>query len=434
MDTPLLEYLQTAEFTPNFGKVFKVGALVVEADGPAAALGDFCTIECDGRRVFAEVIRAERDRLTLCPFDPAPIRVGARVFASQGPPCPVGDQVLGQAFDAFGAPLEAGALPPRSDPPDARRWRTPPLARTTPRAQLVTGMRAIDGTLPLRLGQRMGVFAASGVGKTTFLASLARFTEVDRIVFCLVGERGREVEDLWRVTLDHHTRQRSVLVAATSDESAAKRLRAVDYALLLAETWRAQGLNVMLFVDSATRIAAAQRELGLAAGEPPASRGLTPSVFAIIPRFVERCGALAGSGSISALFTVLAETDDVDDPITELMKSVLDGHIILSRQLAEAGHFPAIDIARSVSRLADLGETAERVRLRRQVIKLWSRYEESKLLIETGLYKEGHDPELDEAINKRPAIKTFLQQEQAAFSSLSETLEGLSALVEDVPA
>jgi len=275
---------------------------------------------------------------------------------------------------------------------------------------VVTGIRAIDGLLPLARGQRIGIFAAPGVGKTTLLGQLAAQVIADRCVICLVGERGREVESLWSSGLTADARSRTALVASTSDETAAMRVQAVEQGLEIAADWRAHGHHVLLLLDSATRYAMALREIGLAAGEPPTIRAYTPGVFAALPRLVERCGAIRDGGAITAVMTVLSETDDVDDPITEVMKSLLDGHIILSRRIAEQGRYPAVDLPRSVSRLAEKVMTVEHRDLARQAMASIGNYESARTLIDAGVYATGSNMETDAAIRQRPALEAFLDQ------------------------
>ena len=287
-----------------------------------------------------------------------------------------------------------------------------PLERVALKSRFDTGIAGIDGLLTLARGQRIGIFAAAGVGKTTLIEQLASQAEYDRCVICLIGERGREVEAFWQNCQASRHPERFTLVASTSDESAALRARAGNYALCLADYWRRKGEHVLLIVDSVTRMAMAMREIGLAAGEPPTVRAYTPSVFAAIPRFVEHCGAIRSGGAITAVMTILSETDDVDDPIAEMMKSLLDGHIILSRQIAEQGHFPAIDISRSVSRQAGKLMSAEHLDSATEIRKLLSVYDESRTLVESGIYKAGSNAQLDTAIRLRPAIMKFLMQPQ----------------------
>jgi len=302
------------------------------------------------------------------------------------------------------------------------------MDRVDASAPLATGIRAIDGLLTLARGQRVGVFAASGVGKTSLMEQLAAQVESDRTIICLVGERGREVEAIWRKLSRRDDRKRYTVVAATSDESAVLRARAASYALCLADHWRSKGEHVLLLVDSVTRLAMALREIGLAAGAPPTVRAYTPNVFAALPRLVERCGATRSAGSITAIMTVLSETDDVDDPIVELMKSLLDGHIILSRTLAEQGHFPAIDVTRSVSRGAERLHSDEQVKAMREVVAMLAAYEEARVMIESGVYKAGTNLWVDRALAARAAVTAFLRQDSREAAGFDATLRTLQAL------
>jgi flagellum-specific ATP synthase len=284
--------------------------------------------------------------------------------------------------------------------------------------------------LTLGKGQRVGIFAASGVGKTSLMNQIVRQAGADVTILCLVGERGREIEAIWNGGLNADAKARTTLVAATSDQSAALRVRAAHYALALAEYWREQGKHVLLFLDSATRLAMAMREIGLASGEPPTVRAYTPSVFSIIPKMVERCGALRSGGAITAIMTVLSENDEVDDPVCEMMKSLLDGHIVLSRKLAELGQFPAIDIARSISRQASgLVPDAQR-RNALQILEWLSVHETARTLIDTGLYAKGHNVDMDTAIARHPRILRFLRQGQAEATPLAAIIPFLAKIVE----
>lgn len=428
-----LERLDRVDLAPAAGRVRRVMAARIEASGPAARIGDLCLIERDGAatsgRVAAEVVGIEPDGIVLVPLEDAPVRLGARVEAGTDQArVPVGDAFAGRAVDALARAIDgrgavasahsgvlAGAVPA-------------PLDRRDPSRVFATGIRAIDGLLTLGVGQRIGIFAASGVGKTSLIEQIAFQSTSDRCVLCLVGERGREVEALWRQVRARKDSARFTLVAATSDESAALRARAVSYALSLAEDWRARGEHVFLIVDSMTRVAMALREIGLAAGAPPTVRAYTPNVFATLPRIVERCGAIAGGGAITAVMTVLSETDDVDDPIVEVMKSLLDGHIVLSRTSAEQGHFPAIDVARSVSRQAARLVTPAQAGAMREVTAMLAAYEEARVMIESAVYAKGSNPVVDRAIAMRAAVNAFLCQPQDRASAVSDTVAALAAL------
>jgi len=436
---PFLRRLQGSDLIGRTGRVRRILPTYVEADGPSLPLGALCALETRSfvggeaaAPTLAKVVSVNRESVILAPFDGgAQTFSGARVEAlPDADTVPVGDGFLGRAIDALGRPIDGGP------PIRAVRFESleasaiSPLDRTSPDRVLETGVRAIDSLLTLGEGQRVGVFAASGVGKTSLMAQLAQQVEADCCVICLVGERGREVENLWSHALTAKAKARSTLVVATSDQAAAMRVRAADYAVALAEAWRREGRHVLLLLDSVTRLAMALREIGLAAGEPPTVRAYTPGVFAAIPRFVERCGALRAGGAITAVMTVLSETDDVDDPVSEMMRSLLDGHIVLSRTLAERGHFPPIDVSRSISRLAASLTDAKGRETAQRAASMLSAYEAARTLIETGVYVRGGDAAIDEAMDKRPALTAFLRQPQDERTPRAAALGALAAIVE----
>lgn len=407
------------------GQVTRIAANHIEADGPDGPIGAVCMISAGSAECLATIVAVQAGSVVLAPLDPLDgVRLGATVRLDALAIRPrTGDAFCGRVVDGLGRPLD-GATAPHGD--YAVERLLPTLDRVTSLAPLITGVRAIDGLLPLATGQRIGVFAAPGVGKTTLVSQLADQVDADRCVICLVGERGREVEALWSSGLSKAVRARTTVVAATSDQTAALRVQAVEQALALAGYWRAQGLRVLLVLDSATRYAMALRELGLAAGEPPTIRAYTPGVFAALPRLVERCGAARAGGAISAVFTVLSETDDVDDPIVEVMKSLLDGHIVLSRRIAETGRFPAVDVSRSISRLASAIMSPSHRALANEAQASIGAYDAARTLIEAGVYTAGADPEIDAAIRRRPALEAFLRQSETP-SSPKETLAALAA-------
>jgi len=424
---PFLDRLRAVETAPLYGHVEELGAGLIRASGPAARLGQLCDVALDGGVTTpAEVVAVGERGITLIPLalDASPA-LGARVTATpydRG--IAVGDGFAGRAVDALGWPIDgagpiAGGVRHVAEDISA-------LDRVSPSTVMATGIRAIDGLLTLGVGQRIGIFSASGVGKTSLVEQLAGQIDCDRCILCLVGERGREVSGLWDMAKGAAKPDRFTLVAATSDESPVMRARAVEQALALAEYWRARGEHVVLLIDSVTRLAMALREIGLAAGAPPTVRAYTPNVFAALPRMVERCGAVRGGGAITAIMTVLSETDEVDDPIVEVMKSLLDGHIVLSRLLAEQGHFPAIDIVRSVSRQAARLVGDDHLAMMRTATALLAVYDENRVMIESGVYRARSNERIDAAIAARPALAGFLRQrndEQVGMAAMLAALK-----------
>lgn len=401
------------DFAEYRGRVTRISGKRIEARGPLCRLGDYCEIDSgENTSLLAEVVAVDYDRVFLMPLSPSlTVKLGAEVVLSNKyADLLAGDGLANRAIDAMGRPIDGG--PPAAFIRRVNRQvaMAETLDRVTPGKAIATGIRVIDTILPVGEGQRIGIFAASGVGKTSLVEQLSQQISCDHVILCLVGERGREVEALWTAHKGKRHGAPVTIVAATSDESATMRVRAVEQALAMAEHWRTEGKHVVLFIDSITRLALALRELGLAAGEPPTLRALTPNVFAFMPQIVERCGAVRDGGAITAIFTVLSETDDVDDPIVELMKSLLDGHIILSRRLAERGHFPSIDVSGSVSRLASrlLDRDAMTLAVRAQA--LLSEYEEAQPMIESGVYRAGSSRAIDEAIATLPKLNQFLKQ------------------------
>ncbi|WP_375397076.1 FliI/YscN family ATPase [uncultured Sphingomonas sp.] len=408
---PLLDRLDWIDSAPAFGFVEALGMGFVRASGPSAALGHLCKIDVvAGEPATAEIVAADNRGITLVPLDgEGGFRLGARVTATiTDDRSSAGGGFAGRAVDALGRAIDGGA-PPSIDR-SGETGMTAALDRVSPTEILATGIRAIDGLLTLGVGQRIGIFAASGVGKTSLIEQLARQVDCDRCVLCLVGERGREVSALWDLARATGRPGRFTMVAATSDESPVMRARSVEQALALAEYWRGRGEHVLLLIDSITRLAMALREIGLAAGAPPTVRAYTPNVFAALPRIVERCGAVRGGGSITAIMTVLSETDDVDDPIVEVMKSLLDGHIVLSRGLADQGHFPAIDIVRSISRQAVRLMAPDHARAARETVAILAAYEENRIMIDSGVYRARSSDRIDRAISLRDPIAAFLRQ------------------------
>ncbi|QOR40900.1 flagellar protein export ATPase FliI [Billgrantia diversa] len=416
------------ETVPGFrasGRVLRATGMVIEAVGLRVALGNACRIELlssgssePPRFAEAEVVGFNGERLLLMPLtEIAGLMPGARVFPlGDGPDhaarrFPLGESLLGRVVDGNGDPLDG--LGPLDDAPRSPLATPPlnPLKRAPINEQIDVGIRAINALLSVGRGQRMGLFAGSGVGKSVLLGMMARYTGADVIVVGLIGERGREVQDFIDNILGPEGRRRAVVVAAPADTSPLQRLQGAAYATRLAEGYRDQGKNVLLIMDSLTRYAMAQREIALAIGEPPATKGYPPSVFAKIPSLVERAGnAERGRGSITAFYTVLTEGDDQQDPIADSARAILDGHIVLSRTLAEAGHYPAIDIEASISRVMTHIIDDQQLTMTQAFKRLFSRYQRNRDLISVGAYSPGHDPQLDEAVQRYPQLEHFLQQ------------------------
>src|SRR4051812_37546875 len=438
----LSPYLEELERIPQFrwtGQVTEVVGLLVESRGPNVAIGDFCEVETSGgRRIRTQVIGFRDGRVLSMPLEEIEgLQMGDAVAArSEDARVEVGPQLLGRVIDGFGKPMDNGPAIEVRDTYSLHGTATNPLAREHITQPLVTGIRAIDALLPCGKGQRIGIFGGSGVGKSTLLGSMSRHNSADVTVIAMIGERNREVRGFLENELGPEGRKRSVVVCATSERPAPLRVRACFVALAISEYFRDQGANVLLVMDSVTRLAMAQREIGLAAGEPPSQKGYTPSVFNLLPRVFERAGNFR-KGSITGFFTVLVEGDDFNEPIADAVRSILDGHIILSRALGAAGHYPAIDVLNSISRLtSDLAGAAQKesaTRLRDAM----ATYERTQDLIQLGAYVAGSNPQLDASIQLRPELLEFLRQDHLANSPLPETLsrlEQLAARMEMLPA
>ena len=419
------------------GRITRVQAIGLESLGPQAALGELCEIRWGESSVaHAEVIGLREGRVTLMPYqDTKGLTVGAEVVAlAETPSLRVGPELLGRVVDGFGAPLDGRALPAMRQRMPLRAKPMNPLLREPIEETMATGIRVIDGLLPLGRGQRMGIFAGSGIGKSSLMGMLARNVQADVNVVALVGERGREVQDFLRQGLAPEALKRTVVVVATSDQPAVVRARAAYAATTIAEYFRDLGKHVFLLMDSVTRFAMARREIDLAAGHPPTARGYTPSVFAEIPALCERCGSVSGGGSITAMYTVLVEGDDHNEPIADTLRATLDGQIVLSRELANEGHYPAVDVLRSISRLerqlTSPEQSASALRLR-GLLAIHQRHRE---MVDMGLYKPGTHAELDEALARRLEINDLLQQGLTEVSSLEQTRRRMKDVLRDLEA
>jgi type III secretion protein N (ATPase) len=422
----------TRQLTPS-ARVLEASGTIIKASLVEAKIGELCRLTTPGppAPLMAEVVGLAGETALLAPIgDIAGIAADTRVTPlDRVLRVPVGPKLLGRVLNGLGQPLDArrkGPLavtthyPIHADPPD-------PLERRIIDTPIALGLRAIDGPLTCGEGQRIGLFGAAGCGKSVLLGCLARNARVDVSILALIGERGREVGEFIHDVLGAEGLARSVLVVATSDRSAMERLKAAYTATAIAEYFRDQGKRVLLMLDSITRFARAQREIGLAAGEPPTRRGFPPSVFSILPRLLERSG-MSAKGSITGIYTVLVEGDDMTEPVADEVRSILDGHIVLSRKLAAANHYPAIDVLKSVSRVMNAVTTANHRQSASRLRDLLAKYKEVELLVRIGEYQQGSDPATDEAIAKIEAIRSFLKQGIHEKAEFEHTLADLTRI------
>ncbi len=411
------------------GSVTSVLGLTVTVQGIRAAVGDLLTLHLPGGQIPAEVISVGGGKLTCLPLGQVlGIGPGTEVTSTGGPlEVAVGAALLGRVVDGLGVPIDGLGPLAGTQLVQVENDAPPPLSRGRVVRQLGVGIRALDSLVPVGSGQRLGLFAGSGVGKSTLLSMIARGTEAQVVVIALVGERGREVREFVENDLGAAGLRRSVVVVATSDQPPLVRLRAAFVATRIAEWFRDRGADVVLLMDSITRVATAQREIGLSAGEPPATRGFPPSVFALLPRLLERAGS-AEHGSITGIYTVLVEGDDLNDPIGDTVRSILDGHVVLDRRLATSGHYPSIDVLESVSRVAPAVTNRGQRTASTSVRRLLAAYREAKVLLEIGAYVAGTNQEVDRARSLMPAIEEFLRQEIDEQSTLAEAWDGLYKL------
>ena len=447
--------VQDAELTRRLGTVRALRGLALEADGPPTHVGELCAIVAPGvpmtgdlrarllrelgpssqhsgdtnaRATLAEVVAIEQGRVTLMPHgDMHGLSTGSTVVAlGDLSRVAVGAGLLGRVIDGLGRPLDGGPAPFTDSSVALKGTRINPMRRPRIATVLETGIRSIDSLLTLGQGQRVGIFSGSGVGKSTLLGMIARHVSADVNVIALIGERGREVREFIEKQLGEQGLARSVVVVATADQPALARIRAAHAALSIAEYFRDQGRQVLLTMDSITRLAMARREVGLSAGEPPTARGYPPSVFAELPVLCERCGTAPSGGSITALLTVLVEGDDFNEPVADALRAILDGHIVLSRHLAHQGQFPAIDVLKSASRLLpDLTTADERATIH-EAVRVLSLLDRNRQMIELGAYERGSNPELDAALAAQPALREWLRQTDGG-SRRSESMDRLRA-------
>lgn len=420
----------------KLGKVENVVGLTIESAGPDAKLGDLCRIYTDAQKqnfILAEVVGFKDKKTLLMPYEVTDgIGLGCIVENMNYPlSVPVGDWLLGKILDGLGRSVDGYQPDPRgverypleAPPPD-------PMSRTIIHEVLSLGVKAVDGLITVGKGQRIGIFAGSGVGKSTLMGMFARNTKADINVIALIGERGREVREFIERDLGEEGMKRSVVVVATSDKPALERNKAAKTATAIAEYFRDQGKDVLLMMDSLTRFSMAQREIGLASGEPPVTRGYPPSVYSEMPKLLERAGC-ADKGSITGLYTVLVDGEDFNEPITDTARSILDGHIMLTRKLANKNHYPAIDVLQSISRCMSMIASKEHKEAAGKLKNIMATYNEAEDLINIGAYKRGSNPNIDNAINKIDAVNGFLLQSTEDKFDFEETLEQLQGLFID---
>lgn len=428
-----LKRLNRVDLVKVNGRVTQVIGLVIESNGPNSSLGEVCAVKSRGGEVvcFAEVVGFRNNRvLSMVLGDATSVSPGSEIVATGHTlSVNVGGALLGRVLDGLGRPMDGKGPIESRDVRSINNAPPNPLTRKRITQPIATGIRSIDALLTCGKGQRVGIFAGSGVGKSVMLGMIARKTSADVNVICLVGERGREVGEFIDRELGEEGLKRSVVLVATSDQAALIRIKAVFMATTIAEYFRDQGLDVMLLMDSVTRFAMAQREVGLAIGEPPTTKGYTPSVFALLPKVLERAGN-SSSGSITGLYTVLVEGDDLNEPVADAVRSILDGHIVLSRRLASAGHYPAVDVLESISRVMPAVTADDHRQVVHKILDLMATYRESEDLINIGAYVKGNNPRIDQAIARIGSIRSFLRQRSDEEVDFEESIRQLRTLVE----
>ncbi|PRO65230.1 flagellar protein export ATPase FliI [Alkalicoccus urumqiensis] len=419
----LIPYVDRVKPYRQYGRVTEAVGLMIESEGPPASVGELCSIfTAGGREILAEVVGFKGNKVLLMPYDRVEAISPGSLVQSWNKPLevPVGMSMIGTVVDSLGRPFEGGIelagcrwFSTDNDPPN-------PMSRPRIQEPLQVGLKVVDGLFTIGKGQRIGIFAGSGVGKSTMMASISKQSDADINVIALIGERGREVRDFIERDLGPEGMKNTVVVVATSDQPALMRIKGAYTATAAAEYFRAQGKNVNLMMDSVTRVAMAQREVGLAIGEPPTTKGYTPSVFAMLPRLLERSGT-SEHGTITAFYTVLVDGDDMNEPVADTVRGILDGHLVLDRKLANKGHFPAVNVLQSVSRLMTELVPAEHVKAADHLRSLLAVYQEQEDLINIGAYKKGSNPQVDEAVRRRQEVNEFLMQHAGETVSFSET-------------
>lgn len=426
----LIEKINSTNFYYQTGYVNQVIGLTIESIGPSVSIGTLCKIKTNKGDSLAEVVGFKENKVLLMPFsDLKGVFPGCKVIAmDESFEIKVGNGLLGRILNGYGEPIDGKSLFDVKHTYPVDNIAPHPLKRGRIDTVMPLGIKAIDGLLTVGKGQRMGIFAGSGVGKSTLLGMIARNTKADVNVLALIGERGRELKEFIDKDLKEDGLKRSVVVVATSDEPALKRLKAAYVAMAVAEYFRDQGKDVLFLMDSLTRFAMAQREIGLSVGEPPVSRGYTPSVFGIMPKLLERAGKNE-KGSITALFTVLVDGDDFNEPITDTARGILDGHIVLSRVIANKNHYPAIDVLASISRIMNDIVDKEHKELANEIKRILAIYREAEDLINIGAYNKGSNPEIDRAIDLISDINAFLRQDVNEKYDIFETIDMLRSIL-----
>ena len=435
------DYIRDTKLARPFGKVVGVSGMVVSCEGlEGTTIGSRCHLQRmdgqhnDGETIAAEVVGYQDGLVLVMPFAAVEgIGPGCKVYlGSQSQSIHVNNGYIGRIINALGEPIDdKGPLPLGGDERPLKTPAPPPGSRKEIGEKLDVGVRALNTFIPLCRGQRMGIFSGSGVGKSTLMGMIAKYADADINVIALTGERGREVMEFIRTSLGEEGLQRSVVVVATGDEPPLMRRQAAYAAMAVAEHFRDKGKQVLMMMDSVTRFAMAQREIGLSAGEPPTTRGYTPSVFSELPRLLERAGTCSGEGTITGLFTVLVEGGDMDEPVADAVRGILDGHIVMERELAERGHFPSINILKSVSRAMPECNTEEETSLISEARRYYATYDNMAELIRLGAYKKGSDPEVDAAMRYAKPIDKFLTQAPNESASLEEGFEKLDDILHE---
>lgn len=430
--TKILNQMEAFNPYKRYGKIKKVVGLTVESRGPECSIGDLCYIHVGNHeKVPAEVVGFREENILLMPFTSMQNIAPGSIVEATGEPLKIkaGMNLIGHVVDALGKPLNKSILPKGLSTIPSDNEPPNPLTKPPITNKISVGIKAIDGLLTIGCGQRVGIFAGSGVGKSTLLGMIAKNASSDINIIALIGERGREIREFIERDLGEKGLKKSIVVAATSDQPSLMRIKAAYTATAIAEYFRDKGLNVMFMMDSVTRVAMAQREVGLAIGEPPTTKGYPPSVFALLPRLLERTGTNV-NGSITAFYTVLVDGDDLNEPISDAVRGILDGHIVLDRELANKGQYPAINILKSVSRLMNHIVTDEHRNKANEIRQILSTYYEAEDLINIGAYKRGSSKDIDLAIRLYPKIISFLKQDIKETLSFEQCVEQLSFILE----